>query len=242
MNVGAVIDYMTPAAQDVQRKKFTIQIKKALEETGVQDGGRVGVDVPDPVMIDALRKEGVNIVPDGNRLMMEAREIKTKYELESHKTAASIVEACFETLREELKLGVKGHELVGSMYKTAYEEGADSVFGIALCSGRDTWPNYKGVASNSIIRPRDIVFVDIILTVNGYHTCYYRTFSVGSPQQETKDAYERIYNWLYDAVKAIKPGATTKDLAEKWPDETKIWGMESADEGAASNWGHGLGL
>jgi Xaa-Pro aminopeptidase len=43
-------------------------------------------------------------------------------------------------------------------------------------------------------------------------------------------------------VKAIKPGATTKDLAEKWPDETKIWGLESADEGTANNWGHGLGL
>ena len=40
----------------------------------------------------------------------------------------------------------------------------------------------------------------------------------------------------------VKPGVTTKDVAEKWPSAKEQWGYEEEDQAAANNWGHGLGL
>ena len=40
----------------------------------------------------------------------------------------------------------------------------------------------------------------------------------------------------------VKPGATTKDVAEVWPSATEAWGYAEEDQAAANLWGHGLGL
>ncbi len=37
-------------------------------------------------------------------------------------------------------------------------------------------------------------------------------------------------------------GATTRDIAEKWPSAKEAWGYEEEDRAAANLWGHGLGL
>jgi hypothetical protein len=42
-------------------------------------------------------------------------------------------------------------------------------------------------------------------------------------------------------MKAVRPGATTKDIAEKWPEASRVWGYRE-EEAAANLWGHGLGL
>ncbi len=48
--------------------------------------------------------------------------------------------------------------------------------------------------------------------------------------------------WLYDSIKAVKVGATTRDIASKWPSAKEAWGYEEEDQAAANLWGHGLGL
>jgi Xaa-Pro aminopeptidase len=40
----------------------------------------------------------------------------------------------------------------------------------------------------------------------------------------------------------VKVGATTKDIASKWPSAKEAWGYEEEDQAAANLWGHGLGL
>src|SRR2546425_13093268 len=59
------------------------------------------------------------------------------------------------------------------------------------------------------------VFMDLAaLTWNGYKSCYYRTYCVGKkPTQEMKDYYATALKWLYDSIHAVRPGATTRDIA-----------------------------
>src|SRR4030067_767041 len=93
-------------------------------------------------------------------------------------------------------------------------------------------------------RPGGSVFMALAaLTWNGYKSCYYRTYCVGKkPSQEQKDYYATALKWLYDSINAVRPGATSRDIALKWPSATEAWGHEEEDQAAGNRWGHGLGL
>ena len=119
----------------------------------------------------------------------------------------------------------------------------EDVEDVIVSSGPNTWPNWRNF-SDRIIQPGDIVFMDLAaLTWNGYKSCYYRTYCVGKePTQEQKDTYATALEWLYDSIGAVKVGATTRDIASKWPSAKETWGYEDEDQAAANLWGHGLGL
>ncbi|MBI3060619.1 MAG: aminopeptidase P family protein, partial [Deltaproteobacteria bacterium] len=77
----------------------------------------------------------------------------------------------------------------------------------------------------------------------GYKSCMYRTYCVGKkPTKEQNDFYHIAYDWLYRAIEKVKPGATTKEIAEVWPSAMETWGYKEEDQAAANLWGHGLGL
>jgi Xaa-Pro aminopeptidase len=97
-----------------------------------------------------------------------------------------------------------------------------------------------------MIGPGDIVYMDTYnMAYEGYKTCYYRTFSCGKASQAAKDDYKLALQWLYDGINIIKPGVTTREIAEKWPPGPEVWkdiNIVSEDQTAGSNWGHGIGL
>jgi len=121
--------------------------------------------------------------------------------------------------------------------------GIEDVEDIIVSSGPNAWPNWRNF-SDRIVRPGEIVFMDLAaLTWNGYKSCYYRTYCVGrQPTQEMKDYYATALEWLYNSIDAVKAGATTRDIASKWPSAKEAWGYEEEDQAAANLWGHGLGL
>src|SRR5207244_10039745 len=68
-------------------------------------------------------------------------------------------------------------------------------------------------------------------------SCYYRTYCAGKePTKDQKDIYATALRWLYDSIKAVKVGATTKDIASKWPSAKEAWGYEEEDQAAANLW------
>ena len=66
-----------------------------------------------------------------------------------------------------------------------------------------------------MIRPGDLVFIDIISHFLGYATCYYRTFAVTRSTQMQQDLYKQALEWLERSIEAVRPGATTADIAER---------------------------
>jgi len=133
--------------------------------------------------------------------------------------------------------------VLGAAVPTYNIPGVEDVEDVIVSSGPNTWPNWRNF-SDRIIQPGDIVFMDLAaLTWNGYKSCYYRTYCVGKePSQEQKDTYSTALKWLYDSIGAVKAGATTRDIALKWPSAMETWGYEDEDQAAANLWGHGLGL
>ncbi|MBX5452252.1 MAG: aminopeptidase P family protein, partial [Thermogemmatispora sp.] len=97
------------------------------------------------------------------------------------------------------------------------------------------------VFSDRVLRPGDPAYFDILHSFNGYRTCYYRTFAVGSASPAMVDAYKRCREILDVAINAIKPGVTTADVVKLWP-RAEEFGFPNEEAAFALQFGHGVGL
>ena len=153
---------------------------------------------------------------DGQQLMQEARVIKTQDEITLLNTACMMVDAAYDELYRFMKPGVRENECVGLVSKVLYDLGSEHVEGVNAISGERCSP-HPHVFSDRALRPGDPAYFDILHSYNGYRTCYYRTFAVGSASQAQVDAYKRCRDYLDAAINAIKPGVTTADVVKLWP-------------------------
>ena len=159
-------------AEDVAAK-----VVEVLREHGLA-GQPLGVDVAEMPVLAALAATGVTAV-DGQQVFMEARRIKTRDEVTLLAQACSMVDAAYSELYEFLRPGVRENECVGLVSKVLYDLGSEYVEGVNAISGERCSP-HPHVYSDRLIRPGDPAFFDILHSYNGYRTCYYRTFAVGS--------------------------------------------------------------
>jgi len=127
-----------------------------------------------------------------------------------------MVDAAYEELYSFLRPGVKENECVGLVNKTLYDLGSEHVEGVNAISGERCSP-HPHVFSDRLIRPGDPAFFDILHSYNGYRTCYYRTFAVGSASIAQRDAYAKCRELIDTAIALVKPGATTAEIAAAWP-------------------------
>jgi Xaa-Pro aminopeptidase len=97
------------------------------------------------------------------------------------------------------------------------------------------------VFTDRMLRPGDPAYFDILHAFNGYRTCYYRTFAIGSASRAQVDAYKRCRDLLDQAIALIKPGVTTADVVSIWP-EAGEFGFPDEEAAFALQYGHGVGL
>ncbi len=218
--------------------KVAAKIKRELDKFGVADQP-LGVDVIELPILFALQKLGIEVV-DGQQVFMEARRIKTHDEIRLLTQAASMVDAAYDELYRFLRPGVRENEAVGVVAKTLYDLGSEYVEGVNAISGERCSP-HPHVFSDRLIRPGDPAFFDILHSFNGYRTCYYRTFAVGSASSAQRDAYTRAREYMDRAIALVKPGATTADIVKVWP-TAQEFGFEDEEAAFALQYGHGVGL
>jgi Xaa-Pro aminopeptidase len=214
------------------------KIKRELEKFGLANQP-LGVDVIELPILFALQKQGITVV-DGQQVFMEARRIKTGDEIGLLTQAASMVDAAYDELYRFLKPGVRENEAVGLVAKTLYDLGSEYVEGVNAISGERCSP-HPHVFSDRLIRPGDPAFFDILHSWNGYRTCYYRTFAVGSASTAQRDAYTRAREYMDWAIALVKPGATTADIVKVWP-SAQEFGFADEEAAFALQYGHGVGL
>src|SRR5258705_13824079 len=213
-------------------------IKQLLIDAGVADAP-IGVDIIEPPFLFEMQRQGLTVV-DCQQQMLDARQIKSSDEIMLLTQAVAMVDGVYQDIVDVLKPGIRENEIVALANKRLYEMGSDQVEAINAVSGERCNPHPHNF-SDRIIRPGDQAFFDIIQSYNGYRTCYYRTFSVGSATAAQRAAYAKAREWMDAAIEVVKPGVGTDDIARVWPKATDFG---FADEMAAFGlqFGHGLGL
>jgi Xaa-Pro aminopeptidase len=214
------------------------EIKGMLTDAGVADQP-IGVDIVEPPFLFEMQRQGLTVV-DAQQFLLDARQIKSADEIMLLTQAAAMVDGVYQDIVEALKPGIRENEIVALANKRLYEMGSDQVEAINAVSGERCNPHPHNF-SDRLIRPGDQAFFDIIHSYNGYRTCYYRTFSVGSATASQRDAYTKAREWMDAAIAAVKPGVGTDEVAAVWPEATEF-GFESEMAAFGLQFGHGLGL
>src|SRR5580658_7525699 len=226
-----------PPASGLTQKQVA-EIKDRLTAAGVVTEP-VGVDWAETPTFFELQRQHID-VRDGQQVMLDARELKSRDEVTLLATAASMVDGTYQDIAAALRPGIRENEIVALANKRLYDMGSDDVESINAVSGERCNPHPHNF-SDRMIRPGEQAFFDIMHSYNGYRTCYYRCFAVGRASQPQKDAYKKARDWIDAAIEMIKPGVSTDQVARLWPTAQEI-GL--ADEKTAFGllFGHGLGL
>ena len=206
------------SAREWLKDKMAETVDEALSEYGVANE-TMGIDVVDAGLVEQFETHGVDVdTSTASELMLDARTVKTRDEIECLRMVAAICEAGFQAIADGAEPGRRESEVWGDAVRELWRHGA-MVQGGYLTSGPNTWPKHQANTTDRVIRPNDLVYADFYnVGYLGYRSCYYRTFSVGEPTDAQRDAYETARDNLYDVLERIEPGATTDDVAEAFPD------------------------
>ncbi|HLN70185.1 MAG TPA: Xaa-Pro peptidase family protein [Streptosporangiaceae bacterium] len=226
-----------PPASGLTQKQVA-EIKDRLSQAGINNEP-IGVDWAEVPTFFELQRQQVD-VRDGQQVMLDAREIKSRDEIALLATAAAMVDGTYQDIADALKPGIRENEIVALAAKRLYDMGSDDVESINAVSGERCNPHPHNF-SDRMIRPGEQAFFDIMHSYNGYRTCYYRCFAVGRATQSQRDAYQRAREWIDVAIDMIKPGVSTDQVARLWPVAQEI-GLADEKTAFGLEFGHGLGL
>jgi Xaa-Pro aminopeptidase len=214
------------------------KIRVELEERGLL-AEPLGVDVVELPVLRALEEAGITVV-DGQALMQDARKLKTGDEIVLLNTACAMVDAAYEELFRAMRPGMRENDCVALVNRVLYELGSEHVEGVNAISGERCSP-HPHVFTDRMLRPGDPAYFDILHAFNGYRTCYYRTFAVGSASRAQVDAYKRCRDVLDHAISMIRPGVTTAEVVSTFP-AAEEFGFPDEEAAFALQYGHGVGL
>jgi Xaa-Pro aminopeptidase len=214
------------------------KIRVELELRGLL-GEPLGVDVIELPVLFALQQAGITVV-DGQALMQEVRKLKTVDEITLLNTACAMVDAAYDQLYRAMRPGFRENDCVALVNKVLFELGSEHVEGVNAISGERCSP-HPHVFTDRMLRPGDPAYFDILHAYNGYRTCYYRTFAVGSASPALVDAYKRCRDILDQAIAMIRPGVTTAEVVEVFP-HAQEFGFPDEEAAFALQYGHGVGL
>src|SRR2546423_5660922 len=214
------------------------KIKTELEERELL-GEPLGIDVVELPVLRALEGAGITVV-DCQALMQDVRMIKTADEITLLNTACAMVDAAYDELFRAMRPGFRENDCVALVNRVLFELGSEHVEGVNAISGERCSP-HPHVFTDRMLRPGDPAYFDILHSFNGYRTCYYRTFAVASGSRALVDAYKRCRYYLDAAIALIRPGATTADVVQVWP-QAQEFGFPDEEAAFALQFGHGVGL
>ncbi len=226
-----------PAEVKIEEKILDF-LADTLKKAGIHKA-KIGVDVAEVPVILGLQERGFTLI-DGQRIMLQARMVKTQDEIDLLEYSAATVDAGYSAVVENLHAGIRENELVAIMNDTLYRLGAEQVEAVNCVSGPRCSPHPHNF-SDRLIRPGEMIFMDVVSSFCGYRTCYYRTFHVGKAGAAVHEAYKKTYDWLYAGIERVKPGNTTADICQAFP-TAKEMGYENEDVAFALQFGHGIGL
>lgn len=214
------------------------ELKSLLVDAGAASAP-IGVDIIEPPFLFEMQRQGLHIA-DAQQYMLDARVIKSSDEIMLLNQAAAMVDGVYQDIVEALKPGVRENEIVALANKRLYELGSDQVEAVNAISGERCNPHPHNF-TDRIIRPGEQAFFDIIHSFNGYRTCYYRTFAVGSATSAQRDAYTRAREWMDRAIDGLRPGVGSDEIAALLP-AAEEFGFDNELAAFGLQFAHGLGL
>jgi Xaa-Pro aminopeptidase len=196
-------------------RRYWDQIKSVCKENGVDvTKENLGIDGIEISTFTIGQELDIKIIPAGQAIN-EARYVKNVDELEMMKISCAIGDIAYWKLKYEIiKPGIREREARGKLIEALCQLGCHFTLGHIIASGGNTNP-YLRATTDKLIRQGDMVVIDCAINYYyGYVHDLCRSWVVAEKMtQRQKEVYKRCYGLLQNALKEVKAGATTADIA-----------------------------
>jgi Xaa-Pro dipeptidase len=184
-------------------------------------------------------------VPDvrivkGETVLDPLRMRKDASEIASLRRAVEVAEAALEEVVSGLSPGLTEREICNQLTSAILLGGGESVpiEPIVLSGPRSALPH--GRPGGRRVEAGDILLIDFVITMDGYHSDITRTFVVGQePDGRLREVYAAVRAANEAGRAAVRPGATCQDV-------DRVTRRVLVDAGLGEHFihrtGHGLGL
>jgi Xaa-Pro aminopeptidase len=138
--------------------------------------------------------------------------VKDEGEVDLIKKAVRISDKVFNEILKSIRPGVRELEIsaeISFLHKTHGAE-RDAFETIVASGSRGALPH--GIASAKKLRKREFVTLDFGCVYHGYCCDITRTVSVREPPRKLREIYRIVSDAQAEAIEAVKPGMTAKDL------------------------------
>jgi len=199
VNAGAAVAGMQP-------------LVAALADLGVT-GGRVGIDIVTPSVLDNLTRalppvEFLDVGP----AMREARTVKNEDELELMRFASRVSDATMAAAIGAIEPGVRECDVLAVAMGVLFRNGAEvPQCNLIVCSGPNTMPMQR-FAGERAIEPGDLVMLDLGGCFGGVFSELARTTVCGTPHPEQRAIYRAAVDILEGTIGALHDGVTAREV------------------------------
>ncbi|MHA8263278.1 M24 family metallopeptidase [Lactobacillaceae bacterium Melli_B3] len=169
-----------------------------------------------------------------NNLIETLRYTKDADELVTLKKSCRLADEAYSALLQYIHPGISEREAERFLYDWLSERGASKPsFDTIVVSGeRSAYPH--GVASDKHLNVGDLVTVDFGFYYHDYTFDMTRTFAIGDPGEELKQAYQVVKEAQQRMIDTMHDGASTNEVDAAARDYI-------ADQGYGEYYGHGGG-
>lgn len=169
-------------------------------------------------------------------LLAQLRMLKTAGEIARLREVGRAAERAARRAFEQVRVGMTELDLGQAITDRYVAAGGDRLTMLVVGAGeRSGFAN--AAPTRRPIVAGDVVRVDVIGTGANYYSDVARTAVVGRPTDEQRRIWSRMVEARRVALDAIKPGASTRAIYERYAAQMQRWGLPPI-----SFLGHGLGL
>ncbi|MFA6002343.1 MAG: Xaa-Pro peptidase family protein [Thermoleophilia bacterium] len=149
---------------------------------------------------------------DSGQVVEKSRQVKSRSEIGRIRKACALADLAMERLRRTKVTGKTEMEIAWLLESVMRKAGSGALpFEIIVASGpRSAMPH--GVASGRVIRPDELVVVDLGASIDGYCSDMTRTFSTGDLSRRQSEIYHIVREAQDVALQAARPGVTCAEL------------------------------
>ncbi|MFA5800995.1 MAG: Xaa-Pro peptidase family protein [Thermoleophilia bacterium] len=149
---------------------------------------------------------------DAGGIVEKKRLVKSRSEIGRIRKACALADLAMAKLRRTKVTGRTEKEVAWMLETAMREAGSDALpFEIIVASGpRSAMPH--GVASGRVIRPDELVVVDLGASVDGYCSDITRTFATGGLSRRQAEIYRIVQEAQQAALEGAGPGVPCSDL------------------------------
>lgn len=197
---GEVIGYLdTENALD----KYTFTVNKLLVEAEHLTVKR------QRELVEAFN---VQTFGDIDQTIKDLRNVKSENEIATIKKACELADKCIEIGVDFLKEGVTERQVVNHIENAIKDYGVNEMSFDTMVLFGDHAASPHGTPGDRQLQKDEYVLFDLGVIYNNYCSDMTRTVKFGEPNDKAQEIYNVVLKAEQEAIAAIKPGVTIKDV------------------------------